>query len=355
MMQARPNFYYDVHGLLTVASQVALADLAYFQTPAAPERVDLQLRVDRHGTPSRIPGAICYDEHLGRFGFGLTVMPGDFTEIVVSPLLESSPAFLYTNVVEPVLHWLLLTRGYSLARAAGVRPATGGEAMLITGRPDLSDGLSRLCAGGPYDFMGDDRIIIGRDRRVYSFPKPVTASRQTRPGGARATPALRLQRLLYSRPVRGLGLFLGRRRLPAATLNTYLQRFIPQPKFPFDVVVPGAGYADRATPAALIFQEKGDGRLTALPLEATIDRLLEAGDQALGFRPYPLLLDALGQWGGDDWVEEERAILRAGLAGCRTLHWRYGGDRWWEHVADVWRERPLQEWPQRPPLIVKSV
>jgi hypothetical protein len=218
----------------------------------------------------------------------------------------------------------------------------------------MSYGLSRLCAGGQYDFLGDDRVIIGRDRRVYSFPKPVTAVRAMLPGGARP-PALRLQRLLYSRPVRGLGLFLGERRLPAATINTYLQRFIPQPKFHFDALVPGATYAQQGTPAALIIQEKGDGRLTAVALEQAISRLMERGDRFFGFRPYPLLLEALGRWAGRDWAEEERAILRAGLSGCRTLHWRYGGDRWWEHVAEVARERPIQSWPPLPAVMVESV
>jgi len=346
MMRPRASLYYDIHGLLTVASQVPLSDLAHFQVPDEPGRVDLQVRIDRHGTPSRVPGAICYDEQLGRFGFGLTVIPGDFTEIVVSPLLETSPAFLYTNVVEPVLHWLFVRRGFSLVYAGGVQTAAIGAAtpaaVLITGQPDMGYGLSRLCAAKGLGFLGDDRVIVGRDSRVYSFPKPVTAVRDMPAGsGTRQRPvSLRMQRLLYSRPVRRLGLFLSDRRLPAATVNTYLQRIIPQPKYPLDALAHGVAYGDLAHVGALIRIEKGEERIAPLTLESAVEQLLDSGERHYGFNPYPLLIDELGRWEGRDWAAEERAILRAGLAGGRLLAWRSGHERWWERISDIARAQP---------------
>jgi glycosyltransferase involved in cell wall biosynthesis len=345
MMRPRASLYYDIHGIITVASQIPLADLSYFQLPTPPERVDLQLRVDRHGTPSRVPGGICYDEQLGRFGFGLTVIPGDFTEIVVSPLLETSPGFLYTNVVEPVLRWLLVMRGYSLAHAAAVcRPGgpTAGraaEALLITGQSDMSYGLSRLCQADHLAFMGDDCVIIGRDRQARSFPKPVTAGREMSPA-RRVGPALRL---LYSSPVRRLGLFLSERRLPAATVNTYLQRFIPQPKYPLTELTPSVVVTDEAMSLVLVSQERGTESLTPLPLETAIDRLLEPGERAFGFQPYPLLVEMLATWQGRDWTAEERDILRAGLAGCLTLQRRTNDERWWEQLGVIFQNQPGSE------------
>ena len=328
-----------------------LDDLAHFQTAAPPPRIDLQLRVDRHGTPSRVPHAICYDEHLGRFGFGLTVIPGDFTEIVVSPLLETSPAFLYTNVVEPVLRWLLLTRGYVLPRAGGVVEPGGERAVLLSGPADMGYGLGRLCAGGRLGFLGDDRVLLGRDGRARRFPKPVTARGEMRPpgGAARAAVALRLQRLLYSRPVRRLGLWLSQRRLPAATINTYLQRLIPQPKHPLDALVPGAVYGDAAVPTALLLPE-ADSATLAMALA----RLLDEGDTAFGFQPYPLLLDELAHWGGRDWAAEERAILSAALAGCERIPWQ-PGERWWEQVEEVIPYGLSQTSRLRPELVTPTL
>ncbi|MBP6786641.1 MAG: glycosyltransferase [Candidatus Promineofilum sp.] len=339
MMRPRASTTYDIHGIVTVASQVPLDDLAHFQTTAPPPRIDLQLRVDRHGTPSRVPGAICYDEHLGRFGFGLTVMPGDFTEIVVSPLLETSPAFLYTNVVEPVLRWLLLTRGYALPRAGGVVEVEGGRAVLLSGPTDLGYGLGRLCADGRLAFLGDDRVLLGRDGRARRFPKPVTARGEMRlPGGAaRAAVALRLQRLLYSRPVRRLGLWLSERRLPAATVNTTLQRLIPQPKHSLGALVPGVVYGDAAVPALLLLPEAD-----SVTLAAAVARLLDEGDTAFGFQPYPLLLGELARWGGRDWAVEERAIVTAALAGCERIPWR-PDERWWEQVEQAIDSSPTNK------------
>jgi hypothetical protein len=167
----------------------------------------------------------------------------------------------------------------------------------------------------------------------------------------RASLALRLQRLLYSRPIRRLGLFLSERRLPAATVNTYLQRFVPQPKFPLRLLAPGVVYGDEACPARLVWLERGDSTLAALPLQEAIDCLLDPGDELFGFRPYPLLTAELSHWNGRDWIEEERDILRAGLAGCQALYWRHAGDRWWEQIGEVIRERPPVE-RQKPALSI---
>ena len=347
MMRARANTFYDIHGLVSVASQIPLPDLTHFHTSAAPARIDLHLRVDRHGTPSRVPGAICYDEHLGRFGFGLTVMPGDFTEIVVSPLLESSPAFVYTNVVEPVLRWLLVTRGHVLAHAGGASDVAG-RALLLGWQPGLGYGLARLCAERGLAFLGDDRVIVSRDRRVLAFPKPVTARPEMLPNGRfalRSALGLRLQRWLYSRPVRRLGLFLSDRRLPAATVNTYLQRLIPQPKHPLDDLTPGVIYGNQATPAFLLLPDRPG-------VDDPTQSLLDEENTPFGFQPYPLLAGELARWKGRDWAAEERAILRAGLASCEVIVWQ-PGERWWEEVDRMVAARSTAAGPDLASLKVK--
>jgi putative flippase GtrA len=363
MMRPRSSYFYDIHGLVAIDSQLPLDDLGYFAVAEPPSKIDMIVRVDRHGTPSRVPHSIAYDEHLGRFGFGLTVIPGDITEIVVSPLLETSPAFLYTNVVEPVLSWVLVTRGYSLARAGAVHfPTTAGATpppgLLLTGRGDRSYGLSRLCTSEGLAFMGDDRVIIGRDRRVRSFPKPVTANREMLPDQKRswqAALALRLQRLLYSRSIRRLGLLLSERQLPAATLNTVLQRIIPQPKFPLAALAGGVVYGDEALPARLILQEKGGNALTNLSLDDAIDRLMHLGDQGLGFHPYSLLSAELSHWNGADWAKAERDILQVGLAGCRPQLWRYSDERWWPQIIEAITEQTRADRPMGSKPAIKSL
>lgn len=371
MMRPRLSYYYDVHGILALASQVPLDDLGYFQVAERPTRLDLQIRVDRHGTPSRPPGSITYDEHLGRFGFGLTVLPGDFTEIIVSPLLETSPGFLYTNVLEPVLRWLLVARGYALVRAAALGIGSGAPepALLIAGQSDMGYGLSRLCRSEGYSFMGDDLVILGRDRRVYCYPKPVTvnrdmareAARETAhesagvsPGWPRFGLSLRLQKLLYSRPVRRLGLWLSNRDLPAATLNTYLQRAIPQPKYRIEALA-GVEMIDQAHPSHLVILARGEQVSAPLSLEAAVELLLVHQSAAFGFQPYPLLNEQLSRRQGEDWSRKEKEIVRAALGGAAIARVAVSGNRWWEHLPAALRERRTDAVPLHaaPPLLIE--
>jgi dolichol-phosphate mannosyltransferase len=341
MMKPRENIYYNIHGILSIASQVRLKDLAYFQSHHPPSAMDIQIRVDRLGTPSRIPGAICYDEHLGRFGFGLTILPGDFTEIVVSPLLENSPDFLFTNLVEPVIRWMLVTRGYSLARTAAVGISDSGKsverALLIVGQPNMAYGLIRLCELFGLSFMGDDRVIIGRDRLVRSFPKQVTISYDMLPQSEkslRRSFRLRLQRWLYSQPVRQLGLFFSHYRLPAATVNTYLQRMIPQPKFNLNEGTDLIRFADRAQPSALLYQDYFNGG-SEPPQPNKAIHLLTSDNNDAGFQPYPSIIRELNHWAGRDWLEEERSILKEALSETYLEPWEIGSVHWWEQIPQI--------------------
>ena len=63
--------------------------------------------------------------------------------------------------------------------------------------------------------------------------------------------------------------------MPAATINTTLQRLIPQPKHPLHALVPGVVYADSAVPTALLLPA-ADG----VTLAAALARLLDEGDSA---------------------------------------------------------------------------
>lgn len=330
-MRQPVQHYYDIHGLLRIASPVALPDLAYFQTEQPTADSDLQLRVDRQGTPSRLAGGISYDEQLGRFGFGLTVLPGPYTEIIVSPLLETSPGFLYTNVVEPVLRWLLVWRGFALVRAAAiVHPADGvrpPEATLIHSSLEMADGLGRLCLAQGFAFAGDDVVILGRDGWLLPFPKPVTMEQK------------QSKRWLYSQPVRRLGLWFSARDLPVATLNTYLQRFIPQAKGMLDQLMPGVEVARPSRVGRVVMLAQGEGTAADLNTEEALSLLLQPRGGAFAFQPGPLLAEALSQWDGRDWREEEQGIVQAALAGCRWLR-RWGtAEDWWQRLAEHAEER----------------
>jgi dolichol-phosphate mannosyltransferase len=153
------GYRYDIHGLLRLESQIPLPELAYFATPEPLPHVDVQIRIDRHGTPSPQPGAIIYNEGLSRFGFGLAVMPGAaYTEVVISPLLAHSPYALYKSVLEPIVRWALAQRGAALLYGAAV--ARQGQAALLVPEQDQGKTAAALRAAREgFDFMGDDFVI----------------------------------------------------------------------------------------------------------------------------------------------------------------------------------------------------
>lgn len=340
MMQPRDNVYYDLHGILLVASQVPMDELDWFQVSQPNRQPDLLIRVDRHGTPNRVEGGISYDERLSRFGFGLTVVPGDYTEIVVSPLLQSSPAFLFTNVVEPVLHWQLVTRDYALVQAGGIASASSSpaSAMLVSGPSDMGFGLSRICLSHGMRFMGDDRLILARDGRLFAYPKPVTVNQdllQQASAATRAVAPLSVQRVLYSPAVRRLGLWFGERRLPVATLNTNLQRLVPQPKYQMQELAPNIQLTATANATGLLLIQQEEGADEPMTQDEVISHLTANPSGPDAFQPRPLLQKELGRWRGEDWRVRERSIISDALRSVKFVNLHHVGANWWQPAATV--------------------
>jgi putative flippase GtrA len=94
---------YDLHGLVTVASEVRLPELERFRVGGLAEEPDIRVRLGRVSANGngRVGTAIRYCEGPGGLGFGLTIEMGETIEATASPLVGRSPHVLYTNVVEP--------------------------------------------------------------------------------------------------------------------------------------------------------------------------------------------------------------------------------------------------------------
>lgn len=322
MTMWQPGIYrYDIHGLLRLESQTPLPELAYFATPEPLPHIDVQIRIDRHGTPSPQPGAIIYSEGLSRFGFGLAVMPGAaYTEVVISPLLAHSPYALYKSVLEPIVRWALAQRGAALLYGAAV--ARQGRAALLV--PELDQGKTAAAlraAHEGFDFMGDDFVILTADGRVLSFPKPVTVTAEALRATAVTAHLRRRERLklwlrnaLYGRAARTAGLRLSRGRWPAATLNLLWQRLFSPPKRPIEALIPAVSLADQAQLTELVLLREGDGGETAVASSAALDFVYARQEAAQGFPPYDLLLAELGRGTAQDWRDAEQAVIRQALA-----------------------------------------
>lgn len=323
MVWQHQTYNYCIHNILNVESQVPLTELQYFQTDTTLEDIDIQIRLDRQGTPSRLPGGISYDERLGRFGFGLTVLPGKFTQIIVSPLLEKSPNFLFTNVVEPILRWGFVRKDFALIKAAAV--TRDGSAILIHSDEDRGKVVADLCRDQRHAFMADDLIIVGKNGQAFGYPKPVTIQqemvRSNRDSFSRSNRlALLIRRSLYTRFTRRAGLWLSARDLPAATMNTYLQMLVPQPKKMLGDVFSGLNYAPSA-PISQVVADQGLLGLTAAGDKfALLVEGLQQSEETNSFQPHPLLAQRLRFWQGDDLIVKERKIIVDALQRA-TIRW----------------------------------
>ena len=339
--------YYDIHGIVTVESEVRLPELERFRAPAEIASPTIAVRVGRPGSETNgaepRPARLRYDEGLGDLGFGTAIEIGDRIEVVVTPLLRWSPHVLYTNVIEPILRWALAERGYALTHAACV--ASGGEALLLTARTDTGKTTTtlRILDNHGYAFLSDDLVILRPDGRVLTYPKPLTISYHTLKSvkapmlSRKERVALVFQSRLHSRSGRRFALLLARSRLPVATINAFAQLLVPPPKYHVGRLVPTAKTSTHAQAAYLVVIERAEGGEVPLDEDQAVEILLDNTDDAFGFPPYSAIEAFLRSRNGSDLRLAERRIVAEALDGVRAVLLRDPGMDWWQTV-------PLSSW-----------
>jgi hypothetical protein len=287
-------------------------------------------------------GRITYVEGRAGLGFAADIEVADGRiSVTASPLLKRSPHVLYTNVVEPILRWTFAERGYALVHAACM--AHDGKAFLITARTDT--GKTTTCLKTldekPYSFLSDDLVLVSPDRRVLTYPKPLTISRHTL--HAVKTPLLsRLQRFtlfyqsrLHSRSGRRFAMLIAKTHMPAATINAIVQLLVPPPKYQVDKLIPHVEISPEAEVGGLmIIQRGGEGNVTLEPEEA-LDILLTNCEDAYGFPPYAEIEHFLHSRNGSDLRATERAIIAAALEGAPALLLKSETMDWHRRVAAI--------------------
>jgi putative flippase GtrA len=352
-------FQYDIHGIITIVSDGRLPELERFRVdgvadPTIRVRFDL---IRRKGIGAERLDAkrtrIHYAERLGSFGFAAEIELGPRIEIVAAPLLRRSPHVLYTNLVEPVLRWAFVERGYALVHAACM--ACNDCGLLITARTDTGKTTTALrtldCL--PYSFLSDDLTLISPDGRALTYPKPMTISRHTLT--AVKTPTLRrrerlgliVQSRLHSRSGRLFGLIIARTGLPAATLNALVQRVVPPPKYHVDRLVPKVALVPEAELGGIaIIQREGEEGCERLDFVDALQTLMSNCDDAYGFPPYPAIQRWLYTRNGTDLRDVEREIVIRALDG-RPAHVLRSYERNWHQMLPTIVEQAVQSRVER--------
>ncbi|MDQ2813756.1 MAG: glycosyltransferase [Actinomycetota bacterium] len=243
---AQSRCTYKIHNILTIVSDVILPELECFRTAGlAPGAPDIDVRVRRMGRPryraqlhrSADGRSMSWEEHLGWLGANFTIDFGETVAVTASPGLAASPHVLYTNVIEALLRFVLVERGYMLLHSACLQ--MGNRGIMLSARTDTgkTGTILKLLRNHGGSFLSDDMTIIDSHGIAQSYPKPLTISHHTlraleagdltRPEWRR----LKVQSRVHSKEGRGFAMKLAQHNLPILTINAIMQRVVPPPKY----------------------------------------------------------------------------------------------------------------------------
>jgi hypothetical protein len=265
---------------------------------------------------------------------------GNPMSVTAGPLLALSPHVLYTNIVEPLLRFLLVKRGFMLLHAACI--SIEGRSIMLSAQTDTgktSTILSLLRRHGG-TFYSDDMVVVSDQGTVSRYPKPLTISAHT----LRSVPSHRLapvQRLslawqsrLHSRGGRATGKRMSQFNLPMMAMNAGVQMLIPPPKYMITDLV-DCEIGGRIEIRHVFLIERGSPALVAGVHQAdALTELLANTEDAYGFPPYAQLAPKLvieGE-GYDDLRLKERAILSSALRAAEVTRLRVDDFSWPEMI-----------------------
>lgn len=341
---------YDVGGFVAIDSAVALRELAHFERPELERPADIVVRVGMvgHHRPrwrpvvTHAPEFVSYQEHLGRLGANFRL---DFTDqigVTVGPLLACSPHVVYTNVIEALLRFVLVSQGRILLHSATLE--LDGCGVMLTARTDTgkTGTILRLLREQSGRFLSDDMTIVEPDGLAYCYPKPLTISAHTlravNQDALRRREHLKLavQSRLHSKSGRSVGSRLADMNLPIMALNAVTQAIVPPPKYMVDRLVP-CEYAASTRVRELFVIERGPAAMEELDHDRAIDIMLENTDDAYGFPPFRYFAPAIAI-GGEDYAhlrERERELVAKFLADVRVRRLARDDFSWADAIPEL--------------------
>jgi dolichol-phosphate mannosyltransferase len=355
--------YYNIHNLITIRSERRLPELGYFKTDQVLSNVDLDVHIVANPKNHKTATSVCYQEILGNLGFSIVINRDEaLTKVFASLLIGLSPHVLYTNVLEPLIRWALVRKGYALMHGACI--SFDGKALFITAQTDTGKTTTILHTlrnnVAACDFLSDDMTIMSTDGQVMSYPKPLTISQHTvqAVGGAPLSFSerlfLKVQSRLHSKGGRRVGMWLSHNKTPAATLNAIVQILIPPPKFMVHKLVPGTRYIGHSQLSQIVLIERAPDFEGPLAQDTQVDMLLANADDAYGFPPYPVLADQLSSWQGKSLHDTEKAIVTSAIQNLPGIHLKSSSYNWYKRLPDL-VNKPQRHVPIKTPASVMPV
>src|ERR1051326_7055535 len=180
------KYNYNIHNIVTIASEGLLPELEPFKVETSIQKPTIEVRAgmprgEKAGENGKYKR---YREIFGPLGFEVGIEMSDPVQVVASSVLLLSPHVLYTNVIEPLLRWTFVKKGYALAHGATI--AFGNKAYFIIARTDTgkTTTLLKILAyqrrnSDQASFISDDMTILSPDGVAMTYPKPLTISYHT--------------------------------------------------------------------------------------------------------------------------------------------------------------------------------
>lgn len=393
--------YYNIHGILTIESASPLLELEYFRTMKLTETPSLIVNISEKAgekaglfhTHRKIIDAdyatqnkISYTEHFGPLGSQFSIDFSSPVVVTVNSLIARSRHVLYVNLVEPILRFLLISKGHVLLHSACI--ATSDQhSVLLSAPPDTGKTTSVIkCIRRGLGFLSDDMTIITPNQEALCFPKPMTISAHTfqtaveasqsmaSQGGSTPTRdnstnpsstlvmrgskgyeapsvegnhdasqssgkgGLRVRSLVHSKSGRQFMRRLGNANVPIFTINTIGQSIVRPPKFKIeDIIRQDVKVVSRAAIDGLFFLERGSGEETRkISKEVALATAIENSDDAFLFPPYKDILRYLridGVTAVDLLLQEKNRISKL-LNNIETSVIRSESRSWYKTILD---------------------
>jgi dolichol-phosphate mannosyltransferase len=337
-------YSYNIHNLVSVASEGELPELEPFRVYQEIEQPTIRVRIGIPPAPktngSRESNYLRYREMFGHIGFEVGIWMGEQVDVIASPLLRLSPHVLYTNIVEPILRWTFVKKGYALVHGATI--AFGSEAFIITARTDTGKTTTLLKIlshqrrnSDQAAFLSDDMTIVSPDGTAFTYPKPLTISAHTLAAinadtlNFKEKVSLPLQSRIHSRTGRKVASFINNTILPAATINMFMQMVVPPPKYYVKKLLPSVKLRQEAYFSGMFIIERGGEGTTSITNEEALQILLSNCEDAYGFPPYNDLKEFLYHYNGVDLRSIEQGIIRQAFGGLPATVVRSKKLDWW--------------------------
>lgn len=344
--------YYNIHDIVKVRSEVPLQELEYFSsdafhnsdmiisvTDSLPPGMHFRRKLVEHGFGKR---KVSYTEHFGALGAQFAVDFANPIEISVNRLISRSRHVLYVNLVEPIMRFLMISKGYILLHSACI--AMNGHGVLLSAPPDTGKTTTVLkCIKTGFSFLSDDMTIIHLPNEAISFPKSMTISAHTLKTVTSLSNngfnkiGLKLRSLAHSKEGRGFMRRLGDYNVPIFTINTIAQSLVKPPKFKIEHILQSVNFQDRTKVQGLYFLQSGGEETLKIPPDIALTQAIEYSDDAFLFPPYRELLHyiKIGGKPAKDLLEVERKMLERFLSGLDSFIIKSDSKSWYQKVNGI--------------------